>query len=206
MASRVPWDADQDRGENMFSRTRGVNRDSERRRRGSSRRSGDRPNFNIWGSYDVCTTCDTVVRENGTRCSGCDRRSHDHCRDEMTLGENYRIDMCYVCIAHVKHALRKARAIGAFQRRNEDDWFKDILDYVWADVPIDPTGFRVLNELKLFIVASLQNGMVYQRVTPTITPLQLRGSRTRELLTGEQREKTDEASSPPLESRRLELP
>ena len=74
----------------------------------------------------------------------------------MTLGENYRIEMCFVCIGQVKHALRRARAVGAFRDKNESDWFKSILDYVEADMPIDPTGHSSLAELQAFLVGSVQ--------------------------------------------------
>ena len=130
MASQAPWYADQERGETLFSRTRGFNSDSENRRspgieelsvpdrsmpehRGSFRRSGERPH--IWRDFGVCETCEQAVEENDTRCSGCNQRSHDECRGQVKLGEKFRTEMCYMCINYVKHELRKARAARAFQ-------------------------------------------------------------------------------------------
>ena len=58
--------------------------------------------------------------------------------------------MCFMCITRVNHELRKARAVGAFRRRNEDEWFKSILDSAEANMPIDPTGFRAVDDLQAF--------------------------------------------------------
>ena len=162
MASQQPWYADQDRGGSLLRitlrltrRSPEVNSDLEIQRQdsrnqmredlpvpgqrtpdhgGSSRRSGERPFGGTF--FGTCETCDQAVGENDTRCSGCNQRSHNDCRDQVKLGEKFRIEMCYMCINHVKHELRKARVARAFQERNEDYWFQSILNYIYGELRI----------------------------------------------------------------------
>ena len=90
-------------------------------RRQSPRSSGEHP---------VCETCQHTVEPSlVNRCHGCNQYAHRECRETMSIGVTWRVEMCISCTSYVRQLLRIVRATEArrFRGWDEEFWFGSVI-------------------------------------------------------------------------------
>ena len=124
----------------QHSGARGSSRVSGRRsqdRRSVTRRS----NFGIGTlrSWDWETCQRIVYPQEGLRCPGCEKWTHEHCQVKLDIGHRFHAWLCLTCNQEMS---RNLRIIGGFdlpsvRLNNEDAWFRRVLEAQALGIRID---------------------------------------------------------------------
>ena len=119
-----------------------------RERSTSARRSGGPP------VVIMCETCMFQLPAHlAVSCCGCNKGTHEECQEHLDIGENFSVDLCFMCTRKVEHWMRIVRAA---ERRNfrewrEDSWFRTIVEAASNNSPLGDTGHPVMNQLQYFL-------------------------------------------------------
>ena len=122
-------------------------------RRQSPRSSGEHP---------VCETCQhTVEPFLVNRCHGCNQYAHRECRETMSIGVTWRVEMCISCTSYVRQLLRIVRATEARRFRGWDEylWFGSVIRACHNFGTMPETDYRALNAVQTYIKDGVANGL-----------------------------------------------
>ena len=138
----------------------------------SSRRSQDRGSVTRRLPHRSCETCHTIIQpDDGVRCFGCEKWTHEHCLIRLDIGNRYHALLCLTCN---QAANRNLRIVGAndlpYVRLNkEDEWFRRVLENQARGVRMG-SGTPTERELQTFFYYALGRGLTYweqEIISPT---------------------------------------
>ena len=122
-------------------------------RRQSPRSSGEHP---------VCETCQHTVEPSlVNRCHGCNQYAHRECRETMSIGVTWRVEMCIRCTSYVRQLLRIIRATEArrFKGWDEDLWFGSVIRACHNVGTMPESDYRALNAVQTYIKDGVASGL-----------------------------------------------
>ena len=143
-------------------RPRGLRVDSLREEGGSH---ADRPRHRQLSCETCCLRLDP--NQNRTQCSGCRLWIHDTCTERLKFGTRYQATMCLTCKQKATRMFRVANAVELSQGRvwDQDAWFDDLLVAVQFGTSYAVSSNTDLNQLELFMVRVVVNGLPYRQET-----------------------------------------
>ena len=125
----------------------------------------DRPRHRQLSCETCCLRLDP--NQNRTQCSGCRLWIHDACAERLKFGTRYQATMCLTCKQKATRMFRVANAVELSQGRiwDQDAWFDDLLVAVQFGTSYAVSSNKDLNQLELFMVRAVVNGLPYRQET-----------------------------------------
>ena len=97
---------------------------------------------------------------------------HEECIEQLDIGTKWQAEMCLSC---QQRSTRKLRVISAIELRRGNRWdqderFKNFLDYLVIGTGYGESRNKDLNELELLFARAVINGLKYRRDAEPASP------------------------------------